>query len=352
MKAPVLHGRRAMTYEDVPDPVAGESEVVVEVGYCGICGSDLHLYDSEMAGGGIVLGHEFGGTIVEIGKSVTGWEVGDRVVGAPMKPCMNCPFCVRGEYDLCYQHYRLDAARAGTPPAGGASLGAGGYAPFARIGAARLMRVPDGLDEQQAASVEPAAVGVHAVRLSGVKLGDRVAILGAGPIGLFTLQCALAAGASRVVVAEPSPGRAGLATSLGADAVFNPREVTDLAGAFAERLDGAPDVAFDAAGVPATLQQAVDVVKLGGSVMMVGVSFDAAPVRPSVWVTKRVTVRAAFAYSRGDYETTIAMLERGSLRTEQVITSIVPGSQTPEVFEQLLGPNSEVKVLVDPRATR
>ena len=350
MKAPVLHGRRSMSFEDVPDPVPGDSEVVVEVGLCGICGSDLHLYDSEMAGGGIVMGHEFGGTIVQLGKQVTGWEVGDRVVGAPMKPCMNCAFCRKGEFDLCYQHYRLDAQRAGTAPAGGASLGAGGYAPFARIGAGRLMRVPDALDDRQAASVEPAAVGVHAVRLSGMHLGDRVAVIGAGPIGLFTLQCAVAAGARKVVVAEPSASRAALARQMGADVAFNPREAGDLAGAFAEHLGGAPDVVFDAAGVPATLQQAVDVVKPGGSVMMVGVSFDNAPIRPSSWVTKRVTVRAAFAYSRNDYETTIAMLERGTLRTESIITSVVPGSGTPEAFEQLLSPNNEVKVLVDPHA--
>lgn len=352
MKAPVLHGRRKMSFEDVPDPVPGDSEVVVEVGLCGICGSDIHLYDSEMAGGGIVMGHEFGGTIVALGKDVTGWEAGDRVVGAPMKPCMNCAFCRKGEFDLCYQHYRLDAQRSGVPPAGGASLGAGGLAPFTRIGAARLMRIPDGLDERQAASIEPAAVGVHAVRLSGQQFGDRVAVIGAGPIGLFTLQCAVAAGARRLVVAEPSSRRAGLARDLGADAVFNPREERDLATAFAEHLGGAPDVVFDAAGVPATLQQAVDVVRPGGAVMMVGVAFDNAPIRPSSWVTKRVTVRAAFAYSRSDYETTIAMLERGSLRSEPVITSVVPGPETPLVFERLLGPNDDVKVLVDPRRTR
>ncbi len=349
MKAPVLHGRRSMAFEDVPDPVPGDSEVIVEVGLCGICGSDLHLYDSEMAGGGIVLGHEFGGTIVATGKHVTGWEAGDRVVGAPMKPCMNCPFCRKGELDLCYQHYRLDALRAGTPPVGGASLGAGGLAPFAKIGAARLMRVPDALDVSRAASIEPAAVGVHAVRLSGMHLGDRVAILGAGPIGLFTLQCAVAAGARKIAVAELSPKRAELAKSLGADVTFNPREAGDVAAAFAEHLGGAPDVVFDAAGVPATLQQAVDVVKPGGSVMMVGVSFDAAPIRPSSWVTKRVTVRAAFAYSRTDYETTIAMLERGTLRAEPVITSVIPASEAHLAFERMLSPNDDIKVLIDPR---
>ncbi len=348
MKAPVLYGRRSMRYEEVPDPTPGDNEVVVEVGFCGICGSDLHLYDSDMAPAGIVLGHEFGGTIVALGKAVTGWEAGDRVVGAPQKPCRNCPFCLKGEFELCYQHYRLDAQRASSGAAPGASLGAGGYGPLATITAGRLMRVPDALDDRQAASIEPAAVGVHAVKLSGMRLGDLVAILGAGPIGLFSLQCALAAGARKVTVVEPAPRRAALAKLLGADTVLNPREVDDLPAAIAESLGAAPDVAFDAAGVPATLQQSVDIVRPGGTVMMVGVAFNPAPIRPSVWVTKRVTVRAAFAYSRADYEATIAMIERGRLQVDPVITTIVPGSETHLAFERLLNPNDDVKVLVDP----
>lgn len=339
-----------MRFEEVPDPAPGDNDVIVEVGYCGICGSDLHLFDSEMAPDGIVLGHEFGGTIVEVGKGVRGWETGQRVVGAPMRPCMNCPFCVKAEYDMCYQHYRLDALRAGTPPAGGASLGAGGLGRFARIAGERLMAVPGALDDRQAASIEPAAVGFHAVRRSGIELGDRVAILGAGPIGLFTLQCVVAAGARRVTVVEPAPLRASLAKQLGADDVLNPKEHMDLGSAIAASLGAPPDLVFDAAGVPATLQQAVDVVKPGGSVMMVGVAFGNAPIRPSSWVTKRVTVRAAFAYSRTDYEATIAMLERGTMRTDQIITSVAPSSATAETFEKLLQPNDEVKVLIDPRA--
>ena len=349
MRAPVLHGQRSMRYEDVPEPVIAANEVIVEVSLCGICGSDLHLYDSTMAPDGIVMGHEYGGTIVQLGRDVKGWEAGDRVVGAPMAPCANCVFCKRGEPELCYQHYRLDMARAGTVRAAGDSLGAGGYGPLAKIAAGRLMRVPDDLDDQQAASVEPAAVGLHAVRGSGMRVGDRVAVLGAGPIGLYTLQCAIAAGARRVVVLEPSPVRAELARQLGADVSLDPRALDDLAAGVAENLGGAPDVVFDAAGVPATLQQAVDVVKPGGAVMMVGAAFDPAPVRPSTWVTKRVTVRAAFAYSRADYEATIALMQRGTIRTASLISSVVPASEAHLVFERLLGPNSEIKVLVDPR---
>jgi (R,R)-butanediol dehydrogenase/meso-butanediol dehydrogenase/diacetyl reductase len=347
MRAPVLHGRRSLRYEEVPEPEPAPNEALVEVALCGICGSDLHLYDSDMAADGIVMGHEYGGTIVALGQDVRGWQVGERVVASPMAPCQNCVFCLKGEPEMCYQHYRLDMQRAGAEAA--ASLGAGGYGPLTRVTAGRLMRIADSLDDKQAASVEPAAVGLHAVRHSGMLVGDRVAILGGGPIGLFTLQCARAAGARRVVLTEPASGRAKLAGELGADVVLDPRGIADLATAIADDLGGPPDVVFDAAGVPATLQQAVEVVKPGGQVMMVGAAFDAAPIKPSIWVTRRVTVRAVFAYSRADYEATIAMMERGAIVCAPLVTTVAGASELPAVFEKLLGPNSEVKVMVDPR---
>jgi (R,R)-butanediol dehydrogenase / meso-butanediol dehydrogenase / diacetyl reductase len=264
------------------------------------------------------------------------------------EPCMNCWFCRHGEPDMCYQHRRIEMQRSGQAQAG-ASLGSGGYGPFARTMATRLLRIPDELDDRQAACVEPAAVGYHAVRKSGMSLGDRVAILGAGPIGLFTLQCAREAGASRIVVVEPAAHRASAAKALGATTVINPREIEAVPAAIAEAAGGAPDTVFDAAGVPATLQQAVDAVRIGGRVMMVGVAFDNAPIRPSSWVTKRVTVRAAFAYSRADYAATIDLLHRGRIDVEPMISSVVGASELPAVFERMLGPNTEIKVLVDPR---
>lgn len=340
-----------MELADLPEPTPGFGEVVLRIGLCGICGSDLHLYSSAMADGDIIMGHEFGATIAAIGPGVDGWREGDRVVTTMFEPCRECVFCLRGEPELCYQHYRLDLARR--PGSGGdpaPSLGSGGYAPLARSLAARLVRVPDTLDERQAACVEPAAVGFHAVHRSGMALGDRVGVIGAGPIGLFTLQCARTAGASRIAVAEPAAMRARVASDLGADVVFDPRAAGDVAAAFADYLGGPPDVVFDAAGVPATLQQAVDIVRPHGTVMMVGVSFDAAPIRPATWVTKNVRVHAAFAYSRRDYELTMSLMEQGRLRVEPLVTSIVPGRETPAAFERLLQPNDEIKVLVDPHA--
>jgi (R,R)-butanediol dehydrogenase/meso-butanediol dehydrogenase/diacetyl reductase len=336
-----------MTFEDVAEPEPGQGEVLLSVGLCGICGSDLHLYDSELAPDGIVLGHEFGATVVSTGAGVQGWEAGDRVVATMPEPCLGCTFCRRGETDLCYQHFRVEMERAGVAR-DNRSLGAGGYGPLLKTMATRLLRVPDTLDDRQAACVEPAAVGFHAVKNSGMKIGDRVAVLGAGPIGLFTLQCALAGGAGAAVTVEPVAGRAAVATALGAAAIIDPRVASDSAAAVAEALGGPPDVVFDAAGVPATLQAAVDTVKQGGRVMMVGVAFDNAPIRPSSWVTKRVSLRASFAYSRADYRSTIDLLAQGRIRVEPMISSVVPASETREAFERLLNPNTEIKVLVDP----
>ena len=351
MDAPVLHGTRKMTYEEFAAPSPGPGEVVVDVGLCGICGSDLHLYDNPEAPDGIVLGHEFGGTIAAIGEGVDGWSLGERVVGALMEPCLNCWFCRGGEPYLCMHHYRIELALAGEER-GMSALGAMGYAPQAIIQAPRLMRVPDALDDRQAASVEPAAVGYHAVRYSGLSVGDRVAVIGAGPIGLFTTQAARVAGAANVVALELSDMRSKAARELGADTVLDPRDFDDseaVQTAINDALGGPPDTVFDAAGVPSTLQQAVDLVKVDGHVMMVGVSFEPAPIQPSTWVTKRVAVRAAFAYNREDYRQTIDLLERGTIQVEPLISSVVPGSETPEAFERLLGPNDDIKVLVDPR---
>jgi (R,R)-butanediol dehydrogenase/meso-butanediol dehydrogenase/diacetyl reductase len=348
MRAPVLRGRGSIRYEEVDEPEPGPGEVLLSVGLCGICGSDLHLYDSDMAPDGIVMGHEFGATVLATGAGVEGWEAGDRVVATMPEPCMNGTFCRRGEHDLCYQHFRIEMERAGVQRT--TTLGSGGYGPLMKTTAPRLLRVPDGLNDRQAACVEPAAVGFHAVRNAGMKFGDRVAVLGAGPIGLFTLQCALAAGASRAVTVELVPARARVARGLGADAIIDPRSVPDSAAAIAEALGGPPDVVFDAAGVPATLQAAVDTVKPGGQVMMVGVAFNNAPIKPSTWVTRRVTVRASFAYSRADYRSTIDLLVQGRIKVDPLITSVVPASETQAAFERLLHPNTEIKVLVDPHA--
>ncbi len=347
MRAPVLHGRRSMAFEEVPEPEPGAGEVLISVDLCGICGSDLHLYDSPLAPDGIVMGHEFGGTVVSVGPGVAGWSRGERVVATMPEPCLTCTFCRRGDFDMCYQHYRLQQQASGDSSAE-APLGSGGYAPLLTTSAARLLRIPDELDDRQAACVEPAAVGLRAVRRSGLQLGDRVAVIGGGPIGLFTLQCALAAGAVNAVMVEPASRRREAAGAAGASSLINPLEVSDTPAAIASVLAGPPDVVFDAAGVPATLQGAVDAVKPDGHVMMVGVSFEPAPVDLFSWITRRVTLRASYAYSRADYRSTIDLMIQERIDIAPVVTGVIPAAETPAAFERLLEPNDDIKVLVDP----
>ncbi|MFQ5381423.1 MAG: alcohol dehydrogenase catalytic domain-containing protein, partial [Dehalococcoidia bacterium] len=142
MKAPVLHGRRSMAFDEVPEPEPGPGEVLLSVGLCGICGSDLHLYDSPMAPDGIVMGHEFGATVMSAGAGVEGWRAGDRVVATMPEPCLDCTFCRSGELDMCYQHYRLEGRGTEDSPAETA-LGSYGYAPLLKMAVQRLLRIPD-----------------------------------------------------------------------------------------------------------------------------------------------------------------------------------------------------------------
>ena len=284
MRAMVYRGPYKVRVEEkgVP-PIEHPNDAIVRVTLAAICGSDLHLYHGMMPDTrvGMTFGHEFIGVVEQVGPSVQNLRVGDRVMVPFNIFCGTCWFCARGLYSNCHNVNPNATAVGGIY---GYSHTCGGYdggqsefvrVPFADVGPSLI---PDWMAEEDAVLLTDAlATGYFGAQLGDIVEGDVVVVFGAGPIGLFTLQCAIAAGARKVAVAEISPKRAELAKSLGADVTFNPREAGDVAAAFAEHLGGAPDVVFDAAGVPATLQQAVDVVKPGGSVMMVGVAFDAAP---------------------------------------------------------------------------
>ena len=344
MKAAVLMGKQALAVQDVPEPQAGPGEVIIRVELCGICGSDLHLYSSDMAEAavGTVMGHEYSGEIVQLGPEVEGWSVGDRVVASMPPPCLTCPFCLRGLTELCYAQHRLGAQTSRRGLAGG------GYAPYTRVAASRLVRVPDDVTAKEAATIEPLAVGLHAVRKSSLLPGDRVVVLGAGPIGLFTLSCILAAGPRRVAVVEPVALRAAKAKELGADAVWDPLS-SDVTALVQDMTDGqGADVVFDCAGVTTTVQQAVGLVRRAGKVIIVGAAFSRVPVRPSVWVTKQVTVRACYAYTYDEYPMAIEMIRRRTAPVASIVSDIVPLSHINTVFTELLAPQKHLKVLIDP----
>ncbi|MCY4652769.1 MAG: alcohol dehydrogenase catalytic domain-containing protein, partial [Dehalococcoidia bacterium] len=205
MRAAVYQGTQQFTIEDMADPTPGPGQVVIDVNYCAICGTDVHHFLYDVAPPGTVMGHEYSGVVSAVGDGVTRWSVGDRVVGGGGEPPpeVRAASPNRGER----YNYRLDGFS-------GPSSRVRAYAEKVLLEEWEPVPVPDGVTDEEAAMCEPCAVTVHAVRLSQLKLGDSVVVLGAGPIGLLCAQVARAAGASKVIVSEPAPARAEAARRL------------------------------------------------------------------------------------------------------------------------------------------
>ena len=265
-----------------------------------------------------------------------------RAVGAQAPGCGACPEC---RADL--PHYcRVAASRY----SGRQAPSSGGFARYLTLDANRVIPVPDPLDDDQAALVEPAAVSMHAVRRSRLQVGDVACVVGCGPIGLMAVQCARLGGAGTIIAVEPDPGRRQLALSLGADRAVAPGE--ELRHAVDEATGGLrADIAFDCAGVPATLQQSVDMVRKGGSVCMVGVSGGSATIQPMRWMMKEVSVDTSILFTLDEMSICATAMASGRLRTDGFVADTVDLDALPATIEALADRSLDaVKVLVDPTA--
>ncbi len=262
MRAAVFRGAGHLEVLDVSVPKVGSNDVLVQVHYCGICGSDVEAYHTGMYEPGLIIGHEFAGGVVAVGERVDTWGVGDRVTVNDAIPCGRCVQCRQDQPTLCEDLLMP-----------GVTLN-GGMAEYAVIPARALHGLPEGVSTRQGALVEPLAVALHGVRRSALRSDDRVLVMGAGPIGLLILQCALLAGAREVHVSEVDPTRAALAMQLGASSVLNP-ERQNLAAELTSRSGGeGPAVIYVCTGAAAALEDAVTLVGRGGQVLVVGLGVE------------------------------------------------------------------------------
>lgn len=344
MRVGLVTGRRRLELLEMPAPEAAPHKAVVEIAYCGICGTDLHAYQSGDPYSPAICGHEWTGAVTACGPGVSHVREGDRVGIGVSPPCGRCEACRAGDPEHCA------SVIAGMIGADALAPAHGGFAPAIAVDASRLFVLPDALSDEEAAMLEPTTVAVHAVRRTGIRLGDGVLVLGAGPIGLLTLQCARAAGARKVVVVEPHAGRRRLALELGASASIDPQHeaieerVREEIGALG------PEVVFECAGIPSTIDRSVALVRPGGRVGLVGMATVPAEIVPATWLIKEVRLVASLGYLHHEFAIASQLIADGRVRVAPLHTSTVSLAEIESAFQRLLEAASEVKVLVDPRA--
>ena len=316
MKVAVMNGigRMGFTERDIPQPKP--DEVLVKLEYVGICGSDLHYYESGRIGDYIVeppfvLGHEPGGTVVEVGSAVTHLKVGDRVALEPGKTCGHCEFCRTGRYNLC-----PDVVFFATPPVDGV------FQEYVAHEAGLCFKLPDNVSTLEGALIEPLAVGFHAANQGGAEAGQVAVVSGAGCIGLVSMMALKAKGVSRVYVIDIMQKRLDKALELGASGVINAAE-TDPVEAVKELTGGwGCDLFIETAGTEATTRQAIQIAKKGSTIVLVGYSKSGEMTLPmSLALDKELTFKTVFRY-RHIYPMAIEAVAEGKVDLKGVVTDI------------------------------
>lgn len=343
MKALVLEDYKKLVVSDVDEPSLEPNEILVRVKSCGICGSDVHGYDGSSGRRipPVIMGHEASGEIAKVGSAVKAYAEGDRVTFDSMISCGRCFFCRQGQPNLCDDRRVLgvscDEYRRH-----------GAFAEYVAVPEHIVYRIPDGVSFDLAAMVEPVSVAVHAVNITPVKLGDTALVVGAGMIGLLTLQALRAAGCGRIVIADLADDRLDLALKLGADEALNPRSV-DLPAAMRERTEGrGADVVLEAVGASPTVKASIDSVRKGGVVTLIGNVTPTVEFGLQSVVTREVSVLGSCA-SANDYPACLELMSRGAINVEPMISARAGLEQGAEMFDRLYNHEPNLtKVILNP----
>jgi L-iditol 2-dehydrogenase len=342
MKALVLEEYNRFAYKDVPDPEVGPGDVLIAVKACGICGSDVHGMDgsSGRRQPPIIMGHEAAGLIAEVGEVVEGWKPGQRVTFDSTIYCGTCWHCRRGEINLCDNRRVLgvscDKYRRH-----------GAFAEYVAVPSHILYALPEGVGFPQATMVEALSVVVHAVRRTPVQLNDSAVVVGAGTIGLLAVQVLKAFGCSPVIAADIDEGRLEWARRLGADALIDAGNA-EVGLEVRKHAARGVDVAVEAVGVAASLQDAVAALRKGGSLTVIG------NLKPSVEfplqsvVTREISVNGSCA-SSGEYPTCLELIGRGAVDVDAMLSATAPLAEGAAWFQRLYqGQSDLMKVVLVP----
>lgn len=316
MKVAVMNGVGKMGFVEREIPQPADNEVLVKLEYVGICGSDMHYYETGRIGDYVVeppfvLGHEPGGVVVEVGKNVTHLKVGDWVALEPGKTCGHCEYCREGKYNLC-----PDVVFFATPPVDGV------FQEYVAHEAALCFKLPENVDTLEGALIEPLAVGFHAANQGGAHAGQTAVVFGAGCIGLVSIMALKAEGVSRVYVVDIMQKRLDKAMELGATGVINSMN-TDVQEEIGRLTEGkGVDLVIETAGMEVTTRQAIHVTKKGATIVLVGYSKTGEMTLPlSLALDKELTFKTVFRY-RHIYPMAIEAVASGKVNLKGIVSNI------------------------------
>ncbi len=338
MKSVAIKGVKEFEIKDIPEPEK-KDRVIIDVKKCGICGSDLHYWVSGNPVG-LVMGHEYSGIVTYPG-SRDDLKVGDRVTALPISPCGHCEACLTGNPQYCLETWNEATGLSLVNP--------GALALKTSLRSDMVLKLPDNVSFEEGAMVEPTAVGFHAAHLADIKVGDKVLVVGGGIIGLVSAMFAKREGASYVAVSETNPQRGEKAVTLNvADEWFDALDEKALDNLM-KASNGGFDVVIECVGNGPAVTSALMACKVGGTVVLVGVSLDAINVPLTIAVMHELKLQGAIAYTKEEFANVIDLIADKEIDVLKFVDKTVTLEEVQASYEELTsGKSSTIKILVDP----
>lgn len=339
MKSVAIKDKKEFEIKEIEIPVSHNGEVLIDVKKTGICGSDIHYWVNGEPKG-LVMGHEFCGVVTDCGNRED-LKVGDRVTALPISPCGHCEACETGQVQYCALTWSEAIGLSVNHP--------GGLAPKIAVRSDMVLKIPDTVSDEEGAMVEPVAVGLHAIHLADIKVGQKVLVIGGGIIGLVSAMFAKKEGASFVALSETNEARGKKSVELGvADAWYDAKDQNTVP-TLIEQTNGGFDVVIECVGNAAAVNSALTLVKQGGEVVLVGVSTEPISCYSVLAVMKELKVLGAIAYTKEEFKTCIDLIANKQIDAMKFVDDIISLEEVQKAYERLTsGTDSAVKILVDP----
>lgn len=337
MKAAKYEGKERISIIDIPKPVPQKDEVLVQVKYTGICGSDLEIYKTGLLPAKVVLGHEIIGYIAEVGHDVKEWKIGDRVTIFPIISCDHCHFCRKGQSNLCIYEDSIGLGQDG------------GYAEYVIAKQDQLYRIPEGIPDKHSTVFDQIATTPLALRESNYIPGSHTAILGLGTMGQFFLQYLKVVGAKTITVVEKNPYRLNIAKKFNPDLALSKLALAKIKR-IPKRDFGGVDFVFECTGDPSVVDAALSIVKKGGTVVQIGIWDKPIEINLFKYVWHQIRIQGIWSYTRKDFEYAIDLVAKKFIDPEPIVTKIISLDDIiEEGFQSAIDPDTkDIKILVEP----